>query len=109
MNRLDFVLILILVILLLSSGCSTWNWHHPKHYKWEAEKQIDGGWDRGIHHYYVIDANADEPDAFFETKDEAFAYQKDFSEHHDYVVVKIDKKYNVYNMAKPISLTTQED
>lgn len=48
--------------------------------------------------YYVIDANADVPDAYFETFDEASVYQKDFAEHHEYVIVKVEEKYNVYNM-----------
>jgi len=48
--------------------------------------------------YYVIDANADKPDAFFETFGEASVYQKDFADNHEYVIVKIDEKYNVYNM-----------
>lgn len=105
MNRLDFVLISILVILLLCSGCRTWEWEHPQDYKLrKVDEQHDGGWSATLN-YYVIDANADVPDAYFETKNEALAYQKDFAEHHDYVIVKIDKKYNVYNMAKPISLT----
>jgi|ETNmetMinimDraft_14_1059893.scaffolds.fasta_scaffold10367_2 hypothetical protein len=101
----------IFIILILSSGCSTTKWYHPEHYEWEADdydfpphERIEGGW-KAIHNYYVIDANADVPDAYFETKSKALTYQKDFAGHHDYVVVKIDKKYNVYNMAKPISLT----
>ena len=56
--------------------------------------------------YYVIDANADVPDAFFETYGEASTYQKDFAEHHEYVIVKIDEKYKVYNM-EPIKNDTQ--
>ena len=48
--------------------------------------------------YYVIDAHADVPDADFSTFKEASVYQKDFAEHHDYVIVKINKRYNVYNM-----------
>jgi hypothetical protein len=56
--------------------------------------------------YYVIDANADVPDAFFETYKEASTYQKDFAEHHEYVIVKIDGKYNVYNM-EPTKNDTQ--
>jgi|TARA_R110000824_G_C15098340_1_gene666038 hypothetical protein len=92
----------ILVILLLCSGCRTWEWKHepPQDHEREADEQHDGGWS-ATHNYYVIDANADVPDAYFETKSEALTYQKDFAEHHDYVIVKIDKKYNVYNMAKP--------
>ena len=37
---------------------------------------------------------------------EAATYQKDFAEHHEYVIVKMDKKYNVYNM-EPIENDTQ--
>jgi len=48
--------------------------------------------------YYVIDAYADIPDANFSTYKEASVYQKEFAEYHDYVIVKIDKRYNVYNM-----------
>ena len=93
----------IFVILILSCGCTTWKWEHnpPTQYEWEAEEQPDGGWDRAAYRYYVIDANADEPDAYFETKSEALRYKKDFAEYHDYVIVKIDEKFNVYNMAKP--------
>ena len=104
-------------ILVLSCGCTTWKWkdNPPIYYEWNTDEQRDEGWRaRGatgyaIYNYYVIDANADVPDAYFETKKDALTYQNDFAEHHDYVIVKIDKKYNVYNMAKPISLTTQED
>ncbi len=47
---------------------------------------------------YVIDANADVPDAKFETFEEASIYKKEFAEYHDYVIVKIDERYKVYNM-----------
>ncbi len=91
----------IFVILILSCGCRTWKWRHipptPIQYEWEAQEQYDGGW-KATHNYYVIDANADVPDAFFETKGEAMAYQKDFAEHHDYVIVKTDNTYKVYYM-----------
>ena len=86
--------------LALSCGCTTWKWEHPKHFEWEAEESFDGGWGE-THNYYVVDANADIPDAYFETRVEALSYQKDFAEHHDYVIVKIDRKYNIYNMNKP--------
>jgi PBP1b-binding outer membrane lipoprotein LpoB len=55
-------------------------------------------YDRVQYRYYVIDAHADVPDADFSTFKEASVYQKDFAEHHDYVIVKINKRYNVYNM-----------
>jgi len=48
--------------------------------------------------YYVIDTNSDVPDAYFKTFEEASTYEKEFAEYHDYVIVKIDKTYNVYNM-----------
>jgi hypothetical protein len=54
--------------------------------------------DSPYHKYYVIDANSDIPDAYFETFDDAAVYQKDFAENHEYVIVKIDKRYNVYNV-----------
>jgi|TARA_R110002110_G_scaffold10574_2_gene52134 hypothetical protein len=103
MKRTTFVLILLAVaILVLLCGCTTWKWKNnpPTYYEWNVDEQHDGGWN-ATHNYYVIDANADEPDAYFETKSEALTYQKDFAEHHDYVIVKIDKKYNVYSMEKP--------
>jgi hypothetical protein len=60
----------IFIILILSSGCTTFKWEHspPKDYKWKTDEQHDGGWS-GTNNYYVI--------------------------------VKIDKKYNVYNMDRP--------
>ena len=48
--------------------------------------------------YYVIDANSDIPDANFTSFEEAAVYQKEYAEYHDYVIVKINKRYNVYNM-----------
>ena len=48
--------------------------------------------------YYVIDANSDIPDANFTSFEEAAVYQKEYSEYHDYVIVKIDDEYKVYNM-----------
>ena len=50
--------------------------------------------------YYVIDINSDTPDAFFETFEEASVYQKEFAENHEYVIVKLDKGYKVYNMVE---------
>jgi len=49
-------------------------------------------------HYYVIDANSDVPDAKFETYAEAATYQKEYAEYHDYVIVKLNNEYNIYNM-----------
>ena len=51
-----------------------------------------------IYRYYVIDANSDVPDANFSTFEEAAVYQKEYAEYHDYVIVKIDDEYKVYNM-----------
>ena len=52
------------------------------------------------HKYYVIDVNADQPDAYFETYEEASVYKKEFAKNHEYVIVKIDKTYKVYNMVE---------
>ena len=49
-------------------------------------------------YYYVIDAHSDIPDAKFETYAEASVYQKEYAEYHDYVIVKLNNEYNVYNM-----------
>jgi hypothetical protein len=54
--------------------------------------------DISSYRYYVIDANADVPDANFGTFEEAAVYQKEYAEYHDYVIVKIDDEYKVYNM-----------
>ena len=51
-----------------------------------------------VYRYYVIDANSDVPDANFTSFKEAAVYQKEYAEYHDYVIVKIDERYNVYNM-----------
>ena len=80
----------VIAAILIGAGC-THTWNHPPmepidHYKNIAYK------------YYVIDAYADVPDAFFETYNEAATYQKDFAAHHEYVIVKMEGKYNVYNM-----------
>ena len=38
----------ILVIILLSSGCSPTKWYHPEHYEWEADERLDGGWRKEV-------------------------------------------------------------
>ena len=58
--------------------------------------------------YYVIDINSDVPDAFFETYEEASVYQKDFAEHHEYVIVKTKENYSVYNMEPKINLSEEK-
>ena len=54
--------------------------------------------DFSTYRYYVIDANSDVPDANFSTFEEAAVYQTEYAEYHDYVIVKIDDEYKVYNM-----------
>ena len=49
-------------------------------------------------YYYVIDAHSDIPDAKFETYAEAATYQKESAEYNNYVIVKLDDTYNIYNM-----------
>jgi|TARA_B100001964_G_C13965327_1_gene479498 hypothetical protein len=60
--------------------------------------------DISSYRYYVIDANSDIPDANFTSFQEAAVYQKEHAEYHDYVIVKIDDEYKVYNM----QLTSKE-
>ena len=42
-----------------------------------------------IYQYYVIDESSGEPDAYFETKDEAENYKEYFKEHHNYKIVSV--------------------
>jgi hypothetical protein len=42
--------------------------------------------------------NTDVPDANFNTFEEASVYQKEFAEYHDYVIIKADGEFDVYNM-----------
>ena len=86
-----------LIILIFASGCTytiirpTKPLPHPLGISLENKA-----------YYYVIDANSDIPDAKFETYEEAATYQKEYAEYHDYVIVKLDNKYSIYNM-EPIN------
>lgn len=83
---------LVIAAVSIGTGCTMTNLFDRSLIRTEAHSEnID-------YKYYVIDANADVPDAYFETFDEASVYQKDFAEHHEYVIVKVEEKYNVYNM-----------
>ena len=88
--------------ILIGSGCTFTNPFERK----PIRLHEPAPYNNASYKYYVIDTNADVPDAFFETYDEAATYQKDFAEHHEYVIVKVDKKYNVYNM-EPIENDTK--
>mgnify|MGYP006229677003 FL=1 len=84
---------IFLIILLFASGCTytiirpTKPLPHPLGTPLVTET-----------YYYVIDTYSDIPDAKFETYAEAATYQKEYAEYHDYVIVKLDNKYNIYNM-----------
>ena len=84
---------IFLIILLFASGCTytiirpTKPLPHPLGVPLRAET-----------YYYVIDAHSDIPDAKFGTYAEAATYQKEYAEYHDYVIVKLDDTYNIYNM-----------
>ena len=87
------LVVLVAVALMALAGCKT---NPPMDYEWESIPQqpiISADY-----RYYVIDSHSDVPDAKFETLEEASVYQKEFAEYHDYVIVKIKDKYNVYNM-----------
>ena len=87
---------LILTIVIAVTMCScTHTWDYPP--------IIDTS-----HKYYVIDINSDVPAAFFETYEEASVYQKDFAEHHEYVIVKTKENYSVYNMEPKINLSEEK-
>ena len=85
----------VIAAILIGSGCTMTNpqFHNP------FKKNIPQGTE-SPYKYYVIDINSDTPDAFFETFEEASVYQKEFAENHEYVIVKLDKGYKVYNMVE---------
>ena len=85
----------IIAAILIGSGCTMTNPQFPNPFK----KNIPQGAE-SPYKYYVIDINSDTPDAFFETFEEASVYQKEFAENHEYVIVKLDKGYKVYNMVE---------
>jgi len=76
-------------LLLFLCGCTLTKIGEPLKLDLPRENQ---------HKYYVIDINADVPDANFKTFEEASVYQKEFAEYHDYVIVKADEEFSVYNM-----------
>ena len=92
--------LLSLLTVIALCGC-THTWDHPPLKQNDPYRNIS-------HRYYVIDINSDIPDAFFETYKEASIYQKDFAEYHEYVIVKSEEKYNVYNMEPKISLSEKK-
>ena len=87
------LVILVAIVLMALAGCKT---NPPMDYEWEVIPQQP--FISADYRYYVIDSHSDVPDAKFETLEEASVYQKEFAEYHDYVIVKIKDKYNVYNM-----------
>jgi len=93
------VAVVIVAAILIGTGCTVTNPFDKRPIRLDGPTFTK-------HKYYVIDANADIPDAFFKTYDEAASYQKEFAAHHEYVIVKIDEKYKVYNM-EPIKNETQ--
>lgn len=82
---------LIIVVSLMLCGCSTLKWEHNP----DGNESLS--WPES-YNYYVIDPNSDIPDAYFVNLEEAKKYKKDFAANHDYVIVKIESKYNVYNV-----------
>ena len=102
-DKKEVMLVVATVIfaIVVGSGCTATNPFDKRPIRLDDPIR-----DATNYRYYVIDANADVPDAFFETYNEAATYQKDFAEHHEYVIVKMEGKYNVYNMS-PIENDTQ--
>ena len=85
---------LLVAFSLMLSGCVQTLWKHEPS---DDPKKPKGGWEDS-YNYYVVDPNSDIPDAFFKTLTEAKGYKKEFAANHDYVIVKMDEKYNIYNM-----------
>lgn len=88
--------------ILIGSGCTFTNPFERKPIRLKEPTHYSNA----SYKYYVIDANADEPDAFFETLEEASVYKKTYADHHEYVIVKINETYKVYNM-EPIKNDVQ--
>lgn len=93
-DKKEVMLVVATVIfaIVVGSGCMATNPFDKRPIRLDSPVQDVN------YRYYVIDAHADIPDAFFETYDEASTYQKEFADHHEYVIVKMEGKYNVYNM-----------
>ena len=83
-------LIVVTTTLVLGSGCTITKF---RHFEDIPQQGVESSYK-----YYVIDINSDMPDAFFETFEEASVYRKEFAENHEYVIVKLEKGYKVYNM-----------
>ena len=90
----SFFIILLIVIVVLFSGCTHVRWKHIPQDRDDADRR-----------YFVIDIHSDEPDAKFETFELASDFQKELADHQDYVILYCnkEKKYSVYNMATPLS------
>ena len=86
------VVAVVIAALVIGSGCTSTNPFDDKPIR------LDDPRHNAYYKYYVIDINSDIPDAFFDSFDEASIYQKDFAENHEYVIVKTDKEYKVYNV-----------
>ena len=95
-----FVAATVMVAIIIGTGCTYTKVRSPIKPEWDVPLPLPVS----VYKYYVIDANSDIPDAHFTTYEEASVYQKEFAEHHEYVIVKTEGKYNVYNM-EPIEET----
>ena len=96
------VVTVAIAVIVVGSGCTFTNLFDRKPIRLDEPRPCDNV----SYKYYVIDTNADVPDAYFKTLDEASIYQKEFAAYHEYVIVKMEGKYNVYNM-EPIENDTQ--
>ena len=87
------VVVTVAASIIVGTGCTITKFRAPL--KFDTPQGVESPYK-----YYVIDINSDTPDAFFETFEEASVYQKEFAENHEYVIVKLDKGYKVYNMVE---------
>lgn len=83
----------LFAITIMLCGCTTWKLKHPDEQSGKKLQTLPE-----YYNYYVIDPNLNIPDAYFINLKEATEYKKEFAENHDYVIVKMDSKYNFYNV-----------
>ena len=84
-----FIALIVILAILVGSGCTYTILSPPVDLNIPQETIATTTYE-----YYVIDESANEPDAYFETKEEATNYKEYFKEHHNYKVVSVSKKDN---------------
>lgn len=89
LKEVVFIALIVILAILVGSGCTYTKINPPIDLNIPQETIATSPYQ-----YYVIDESANEPDAYFETKEEATKYKEYFKEHHNYKVVSVTKKDN---------------